>query len=119
LRRIVNWIIGVPVAAIIIGFAIANRQWQQVSFDPFSQAAPFASITMPLWALLFCGIFLGILAGWAGCWLAQSKWRKAAREARIDLERAQREIRGLKDAAPPPPANEMRNLPMSLGTEPF
>lgn len=118
MRRIINWIIGAPVALVIIGFAIANRQWQRVSFDPFSQQNPFASITMPLWALLFCGIFLGILAGWAGCWIAQGKHRKAAREARSDLDRVSREVAGLKQAAAPP-AYETRNLPMPLGTEPF
>jgi uncharacterized membrane protein YciS (DUF1049 family) len=118
LRRIFNWIIGVPIAIVIIGFAIANRQWQQVSFDPFSQETPFASITMPLWALLFCGIFLGILAGWAGCWFAQAKWRKAAREARIDLDRAERDLRRLKDEKPAP-ADEIRTYPVPLGNEPF
>ena len=118
MRRIINWIIGAPIALLVIGFAVANRQWQRVSFDPFSQALPFASVTMPLWALLFAGIFLGILAGWAGCWLAQGKWRKAARDARLDLERANREIAGLKQASPDP-VREIRNLPMPLGTEPF
>ncbi len=91
LRRAFNWIIGLPIAVVAIGFAIANRQWVTLSFDPFSRDAPFASISMPLWVLFFCGVFVGLIAGWIGAWFAHAKWRKAAREARIDLARAQQE----------------------------
>ena len=117
MRRILSWIIGVPIAFIVIGFAVANREWQRVSFDPFSRENPFAYVAMPLWALLFCGIFLGIIAGWIGCWLAQGKWRKAAREARIDLDRAERDLAALKREQPAP--SEARSLPVPLGADPF
>ena len=90
-KRIVNWIVGLPVAVVAVAFAVANRQWIQVSFDPLSRDQPFASITMPLWVLFFCGIFVGMIAGWVAAWLAHGKHRKAAREARIDLARAQQE----------------------------
>jgi uncharacterized integral membrane protein len=96
LRRFLNWVVGLPVAVIIIGFAVANRQWVDISFDPFSREAPYAYIAMPLWALLFCGLFLGAIAGWAVCWLGQSKWRRAARDARTDLSRAREEHERLK-----------------------
>jgi uncharacterized integral membrane protein len=96
LRRILNWIVGVPIALIVIGFAVANRQWIEVSFDPFSRQAPFAAIAMPLWALLFCGLFLGALAGWIACWFAQKKWRKAAREERAQSTRLRDEVDTLK-----------------------
>jgi formate hydrogenlyase subunit 3/multisubunit Na+/H+ antiporter MnhD subunit len=89
LKRIVNWIVGLPVAIVAVAFAVANREWIRVSFDPVSRDQPFASITMPLWALFFAGIFVGLFAGWVAAWLGQSKHRKAAREARIELARAQ------------------------------
>ena len=90
-KRIVNWIIGLPVAVVAVALAVANREWVRVSFDPFSRDEPRAFISMPLWALFFCGIFVGLLAGWIAAWLAQSKHRKAARESRIELARAQQE----------------------------
>ena len=90
-KRIVNWIVGLPLAAVAIAFAVANRQWIVVSFDPFSRDAPFASVTMPLWVLFFCGIFVGIFAGWMAAWIAQGKWRKATKEARIELLRVRNE----------------------------
>ena len=75
---------------------MANRQWIAVSFDPFDRDQPVASINMPLWALFFCGIFAGLLAGWTAAWFAHGKWRKAARQARIELVRAQNEHERLK-----------------------
>lgn len=95
-RRIFNWVIGLPVAIAAVVFAVANRQWITVSFDPLNRDQPFASVSMPLWVLFFCGIFVGLLVGWAAAWLAQGKWRKAAREARVDLARAQSEHDRLK-----------------------
>ena len=97
LQRLLNWIVGIPAAAAAAGFAIANRQWITVSFDPFSRDAPYAAIAMPLWALLFCGAFLGLLAGWIAAWFAQGKWRRAARDTRLELVRAQNENTRLRE----------------------
>ena len=95
-RRIINWVIGLPIAVIVIAFCVANRQWIEISFDPFSGQAPFATMFIPLWALFFLGIFFGMIAGWIACWFAQGKWRKAAKEARSDLQRAQDEAQRLR-----------------------
>ncbi|MBK1871020.1 lipopolysaccharide assembly protein LapA domain-containing protein [Taklimakanibacter albus] len=109
-RRIINWAIGVPIVVIVIAFCVANRQWIEVSFDPFSKAAPFATMFIPLWALFFAGIFFGLIAGWIACWFAQGKWRRAARQARADLQGAQDEAQRFKREhqdllnAPPPPS---------------
>jgi uncharacterized integral membrane protein len=96
IRRFFNWVIGLPIAVVAIVFAVANRQWITVSFDPLNRDQPFAAVDMPLWVLFFCGIFVGLLVGWGGAWLAQGKWRKATREARSDLARAQSEHDRLK-----------------------
>ena len=102
-RSVFNWLWGLPLALAGIGFAIANRQWIAVSFDPFNTAHPFAMINMPLWAVLFCGIFIGIFAGWMVSWINHGKYRKAARAARIELIRAQqlheRDKRDLQSSA--------------------
>ena len=95
-RRIINWAIGLPIAVIVIAFCVANRQWIEISFDPFSRTTPVASMYMPLWALFFVGIFFGMLAGWLACWFGQGKWRRAAKEARIELQRAQDEAQRLR-----------------------
>ena len=96
IRRFFNWLVGLPIAIVAVVFAVANRQWITVSFDPLNRDQPFASVGMPLWVLFFCGVFAGLFVGWCAAWLAQGKWRKAAREARIDLARAQNEHDRLK-----------------------
>lgn len=106
LKGIFNWIVGLPVAVVGIGFAIANREWVTVSFDPLNRAQPFATVTMPLWALFFCGVLLGIFVGWFVAWRGNAKHRRATRDAKIELVRAQqaheREKRDLQAAAASP-----------------
>jgi uncharacterized integral membrane protein len=96
LQRIFRWTIGLPIALLVVVFAVANRQWITVSFDPFSRDNPFASIDMPLWVLFFCGIFCGLIAGWTACWFAQAKWRRSARDARKELVQTQAEASQLR-----------------------
>jgi hypothetical protein len=98
-RRIVNWVVGLPVTIVAAAFAVANREWISVSLDPLSRDFPRASVAMPLWALFFSGILVGILAGWLSSWLAHGKWRRAARDARLELMRNQREHDRLREAA--------------------
>jgi integration host factor subunit beta len=116
LRRALNWIAGIPAALIAIAFAVANRDWIRVSFDPFSRGDPFAFVNMPLWALLFCGIFLGLICGWLGCWVAQGRWRRQAREARQESQRVSAELAEVKYN---PPQNAESSLPARTGFNPF
>jgi uncharacterized integral membrane protein len=103
LQRILRWTIGLPIAVIVVSFAVANRQWITVSFDPFSKDAPFAAIDIPLWALFFCGVFFGLIAGWIACWFAQSKWRRSAKDTRKELVRSQAESSQLRRETMTPP----------------
>ena len=89
LKGFFNWIIGVPIAVAGVGFAVANRQWVTVSFDPINRVHPFATIDMPLWALVFCGVLIGIFAGWYVAWRGNARYRRATREAKIELVRTQ------------------------------
>jgi uncharacterized membrane protein YccC len=100
LRRILRWIIGLPIAIFVVGFAIANRRFVTLSFDPFTQTDPSVSIPMPLWVLLFVGIFIGLIVGWIAAWWAQGKHRKSAREARSEVGRLQTELSEARKANP-------------------
>ncbi len=91
MRRILRWLIGLPIFVIVIGFAIANRRWTQLSLDPFNQAAPAVSIDLPLWLLFFLGAFVGILVGWTACWWTQGKHRKLARDRAREISKLQSE----------------------------
>jgi len=52
IRRIVTALILVPLAIIVISFAVANRQSVVVSFDPFDQAHPALTRALPLYLLM-------------------------------------------------------------------
>ncbi len=92
MRRILRWLIGLPIFIVVIGFAIANRRWTQLSLDPFNQATPAVSLELPLWLLFFVGAFIGILVGWVSCWVAQGKHRKLSRERAREIAKLQNEM---------------------------
>jgi uncharacterized membrane protein YciS (DUF1049 family) len=99
LRRILRWVIWLPVAIIVISFAVANRQWTRLSLDPFSSTSPFLTIEMPLWLLFIVGVFIGLIVGWMMCWFAQGRHRKLARDRAKDIVRLQSELETVKDPA--------------------
>ncbi|MFT3988918.1 DUF1049 domain-containing protein [Aestuariivirga sp.] len=99
IRRIFNWVVGVPIALAAIAFAVANRQWISVSLDPFAKDLPRLALNMPLWGLFFCGILLGIFVGWFAAWRGNGKWRRSTREARIELYKVQQAHDHLKREA--------------------
>lgn len=104
--------IGVPIAFLVIGFAVANRRFVTLSLDPFSQTAPSIYIDLPLWILFFLGIFVGLIVGWVAAWLAQGKHRKAAREARHEVIRLQTELSDARKAQPAEqPSQDITTLP--------
>jgi uncharacterized integral membrane protein len=92
LRRIFRWVVGLPIAIIVIAFAVANRQWTRLSLDPFSSTSPVLSVEMPLWLLFMFGVLIGLIVGWALCWMAQGKYRKLARERAREIEQLQSQL---------------------------
>ena len=116
-RKIVTAIIVVPLAAIIIAFAVANRQSVTVSFDPFSAASPAYAATLPLFVAIFAVLILGVLVGGIAAWVGQRKWRRAARK--LDGEARLATIEGgLTRFEQLAPAQEPAPLPVIPGPMP-
>jgi uncharacterized integral membrane protein len=90
LRKIIAAVILIPLAIVIIAFAVANRQIVTVSLDPFSSEHPASSLTLPLFALILVLLIVGVVIGGVAAWLRQAKWRRIARR----LEREVGELRG-------------------------
>jgi uncharacterized integral membrane protein len=89
LRKIVAALVLVPLAVVIVAFAVANRQSVTLSLDPFGASAPAASLTLPLFGLVIVALIFGVIAGGVAAWLGQGKWRRRARR----LEREANELR--------------------------
>ena len=94
-------LIAIPVAVVLLAFAIANRQVISVSFDPFTDpAASSAVVTAPLFVLLFLALIVGTFLGGIATWITQGANRRRARLARDDAERWRDEVRRLREAPP-------------------
>ncbi|MFY9836955.1 MAG: LapA family protein [Xanthobacteraceae bacterium] len=89
-RNLIAALILVPLAIIIIAFAVANRQIVTVSLDPFSAEHPAASVALPLFGLIIVFLIVGVLIGGIAAWLRQARWRRTARR----LEREAGALRG-------------------------
>jgi uncharacterized integral membrane protein len=98
-RKIIAAVILVPLAVIIIAFAVANRQIVTVSLDPFSAEHPAASLTVPLFALVMVLLVIGVLIGGIAAWLRQSKWRRTAGRLEREIRDLHIELDGLKRTA--------------------
>jgi uncharacterized integral membrane protein len=119
LRKIVAALILVPLAIIIIAFAVANRQIVTVSFDPFSAAAPAASLTLPLFALIIVLLIVGVVVGGAAAWLRQSKWRRTARRLEREVGELQAKLDAFgRTAAPSDIVPRQDNPPQRLKLKP-
>jgi uncharacterized integral membrane protein len=106
-RRIISTLILVPLAVVIIAFAVANRQWITVSFDPFSSTSPAYAATLPLFAFIFVALILGVVIGGAVVWIGQAKWRRTARKLDNDVRVLHQELDAVRRrfAPEPPPAS--------------
>ncbi|MFZ2068308.1 MAG: LapA family protein [Xanthobacteraceae bacterium] len=94
LRKLVAVLILVPLAIVIIAFAVANRQAITLSFDPFSPSAPAASLTLPLFVIVIGALVAGVIVGGLAVRLGHGRWRRMARR----LEREAGELRARLDA---------------------
>jgi uncharacterized integral membrane protein len=99
LRKVVAALILVPLAVLIIAFAVANRQIVTVSLDPFSSERPAAAVSLPLFALIIVLLILGVVIGGVAAWLRQTKWRRTARRLEREVGELRGELDSLKRAA--------------------
>ena len=107
MKRIATYLIIVPVVLLVLLFAVANRHLVTLSLDPFNAAAPALSFQAPLFLVLFVVLALGVLIGGVAAWFKQGRHRRAARQARADMERYRGEAERLRarvsGVEPPPP----------------
>src|SRR5882724_11932254 len=97
MRKLIAALVLVPLGIVFVMFAVANRQIITVSFDPFDTVNPAFKMEIPLWALIFVLVGLGVLVGGIAAWLKQHKWRSRARRAEAEA----RDLRSRLDAAEP------------------
>ena len=99
--RFLKLLILVPIAVVILAFAIANRTIVSISFDPFSTADTSGALIMaPMFVILFLTLMVGVLIGGVATWFTQGTNRQKARVARDQAERWEDEARRLREQNP-------------------
>ena len=98
LRRIVGWVVLVPLCLVMIVFALANRQLVVVNFNPLvpSEALTTPGIGVPLFLVLFAVLLFGVVLGGVATWFAQGQHRRDERSWRRETERLNREVEVLR-----------------------
>ena len=100
IRKIVNFAILLPLALILVIFAVANRHWVTVSFDPFNSIDPSLAIDLPLFLVILLAVITGVVAGGVTTWLRQGRWRRAARRHEADAAAARAELASTRPSGP-------------------
>jgi len=86
IRKLVAILILVPLAALIVVFAVANRAPVTVSLDPFVSQPPMFAVSAPLFVVALAALIVGVIIGGISSWLRQSKWRRRARRHAAELK---------------------------------
>jgi len=99
MRKFFTALIVIPLGLLFVVFAVANRHFVTVSFDPFNTRDPSISVTMPLFAIIIAVAMLGVVAGGTATWFRQRRWRRAARQHEADARQAQAQLAELRASA--------------------
>ncbi|TMJ18208.1 MAG: DUF1049 domain-containing protein [Alphaproteobacteria bacterium] len=99
MRKYFTALIVIPLGLFFIVFAVANRHFVTVSFDPFNSADPSVAIRLPLFLVIIMVAIIGVVAGGSATWFRQRRWRRAARQHEADARAARSELADLRAAA--------------------
>lgn len=103
--RFLKALILLPIAILVVLLAVANRAPVTLSLDPFSGETPEFATQLPLFAVIFAAVMVGVVIGGTATWLAQGKHRRARRQFRREVGHLRHETERLRAQAP------SRNLP--------
>ena len=116
MRKFLTALVVIPLGLILMVFAVANRHFVTVSFDPFVSNDPSFSVTLPLFLLLIVVAALGVLAGGCAVWFGQRHWRRTARRHDADARAARGELADLRaQAAAARPEPQRLPVPSGVG----
>ncbi len=81
MRRLLFWTVLVPLGALVVLFAVANRAPVVVSFDPFSGENSALAFSAPLFLVMFAAVILGVVIGGIASLLHRYRMWRAVRRA--------------------------------------
>lgn len=97
MKRVLQWLVFVPLAVVGIAFAVANRQIVEVNFDPFAtRPSEQIAVQAPLFIVLIVALAFGVLVGGVFTWFSQGKHRRAQRQAHSEMARLRSDVERMK-----------------------
>ncbi|MBU1333351.1 MAG: lipopolysaccharide assembly protein LapA domain-containing protein [Devosia sp.] len=99
-NKIVGWVVLVPLCLGLIVFALANRHFVAINFNPFApvESAVIPGYGVPLFVVLYVVLLVGVLLGGTATWFAQARhrrgekhWRREAHQLNGELETLRRQ----------------------------
>jgi uncharacterized integral membrane protein len=98
MRKFFSTLFAILLGLIFLTFAVANRHFVTVSFDPFNSANPTVYVSLPLFVLIIAVAILGVVVGGCATWFGQRRWRRAARQHEADARTARAQLTELRAA---------------------
>ena len=97
-NKIVGWVILVPLCLGLIVFALANRHFVAVSFNPFMpvDGSVAAGYGVPLFVVLYVVLLVGVLLGGTATWFAQGHHRRREKHWRREAHLLTGELEALR-----------------------
>lgn len=92
--KIVGWLVLVPLCAVLVAFALANRHLVAVNLNPFASpaSADAAGYGVPLFVILYIVLLIGVMLGGTATWFAQGHHRKRERQWRREAQALNQEL---------------------------
>jgi putative membrane protein len=97
--KLVHWLMTLPLAAVLIVFAVSNLDVVPVSFWPFAELG-----TERLGVIVLVALLAGFLAGEFVAWINGAGWRREARRRARRVEALERELLATQAQLPRTPS---------------
>ena len=108
MRKFLTAMVLIPLGLIFVVFAVANRHFVTVSFDPFNSTDPSIAVSLPLFIVIIAVAIVGVAAGGTATWFRQRRWRRAARQHEADARAARAQLADLRAGAAAPRYDQQR-----------
>ena len=97
-NKIVGWVILVPLCLALIVFALANRHFVAVNFNPFTAVDTVTTpgYGVPMFIVLYVVLLIGVLLGGIATWFAQSHNRRREKHWRREAHMLNGELESLR-----------------------
>ena len=98
-----RWVITLPLAIILVVFAVNNRETFEVDLWPLGLI-----VAWPMFVYVFAGVAVGLLLGGLFAWMSGGTTRKIARERKGRIRALESQVETMQgrldDDTPAPPA---------------